>query len=278
MSDMSKRPHIICAVWGPPGGGKTTLSANLATLLADAGYMTCLVSASDFGEIQYFFGATIPKEKSVFSVLNNGRNVREALVEVRPNLCILDQAANGDAYEMNGISDTQVTRMTWDLRDRFSFVIIDCTNYKEAVFTSMGLVHADRVLMCIPHHSPASAWHAAHEEMIDAIRDKITYIDCETMIGGCDKEQIQENCRLERFAHSIPFVSTAFACENRGRLILTRTGKEEKRYKNKIVEIGYDLLGISVKDKKKKKKKKGAAKKDSKKIKQKKKKGNESKD
>lgn len=48
--------HLF-AIWGPPGGGKTTLAANLAVVLADSGYMTCLVSASDHGELQAFLRA-----------------------------------------------------------------------------------------------------------------------------------------------------------------------------------------------------------------------------
>ena len=51
--------HCI-AIWGAPGGGKTTLAVNMATILADTGYLTCVVSAADHGQLQYFFNAAVP--------------------------------------------------------------------------------------------------------------------------------------------------------------------------------------------------------------------------
>lgn len=62
----------MIAVWGAPGAGKTTLAVNMATVLADSGYMTCLVSGTDHGELQAIFGTSIPKGKGLYAAISNG--------------------------------------------------------------------------------------------------------------------------------------------------------------------------------------------------------------
>ena len=159
--DRIEDKHVL-AIWGAPNSGKSTLAANIATILADSNYMTCLVSAADHGELQSFFGTAIPKNKGLYAAMSNGKNVREALTEARENLCLLELDTGGDAYEVANISPEQVTHMISDLRDQFTYVIIDCTNYKESVFTGLGLVEADTVMVCIPHRASAANIARSH--------------------------------------------------------------------------------------------------------------------
>lgn len=253
-----EQKHVF-AVWGPPIGGKTTFAVNLAVVLADSGYLTCLVSATDHGELQAFLGTAIPKNKGLYAAISNGRHVREALTEARPNLYILEQDTGGDAYDIANITPGQVKHMLDDLRDHFTYVIIDCTNYKESVFTGIGLVEADKVTVCIPHRASAATWHIANAQMLEAIADKTLFIDCNTKEGGCNMEQLLASIDLPECDFKLPRVTTAYLCENIAQPIVLKNGREERRYKDAVLELARFLLEIEDReraDKKAKKQKK----------------------
>ena len=235
--------HVF-AVWGAPNGGKSTVAVNMATVLADSGFMTCLVSAADHGELQAFFQAAIPRNKGLYAAISNGRNVREALTEARPNLCLLELDTGGDTYEVANISPDQVNRIITELRDQFSYVIIDCTNYKDAIFTGLGLVEADKVVVCIPHRVSAATWHIANEQMLDAVMAKTVYVDANIHEGGADMEQLLESIGLQECPIKINRVRSAFYCENTGNVIVLQGGREERKYKKAIMDLIQMLLSL----------------------------------
>ena len=245
MPDYNER-HVI-AVWGSPCSGKTTLAVNLAVVLADSGYMTCLISASDHGELQAFLGTAIGKNKGLNAALNSGRHVREALTEARPNLCILEQDTAGDAYDLD-ISPEAVSKILDELRDVFNFVIVDCTNYKEAVLTGMGIVRADKVVTCIPHRATAATWHIANKQMFEAIASKLLYVETDLFDGGCSMEQLLASIGLEECGLKLPMVKTAFLCENRSQPIVLTNGKAEKKYKEGVLTILRTILDLEAKE------------------------------
>lgn len=232
------------AIWGSPNSGKTTLAVNMAVVLADSGYMTCLVSASDHGELQSFFGVSIPKNKGLYAAISSGRNVREALTLARPNLCILELDTGGDAYDMANITPTQVQNMLEELSDQFSFVIIDCTNYKESVFTGLGLVAANKVIVCIPHRATAATWHIANKQMLDALEPKSFYVDANTREGGCDMDQLLATIDLPECDVKLGCVDSAYRCENCSSPIVLQRGSAEKKYKKAVLSLIQTILEI----------------------------------
>lgn len=240
---LNKIEQHILAIWGPSLGGKTTLAANMATVLADSGYMTCLVSANDHGELQSFFGASIGEDKGLYAAMSNGKNVREALIEVRPNLCLLEPNTEGDSIDISSITQVQTEKIIDDLSDQFNYVIIDCTSHKESAFTAFGLAKADSVLICIPHRASAAMWHISNRQIFDAIAPKVIYIDCNTHLGGCDVGQLHSSIGLSGCGACISYVESAFSQENTGDPVVLRGGREEKRYKQEITEIIQLWLG-----------------------------------
>lgn len=239
--------HIF-SVWGAPGGGKTTLAVNMATVLADSGYMTCLVSASDHGEIQSFFGTAIPKNKGLYAAITSGKNVRESLIEVRPHLCLLELDTGGDAYDIYSITPEQVSRMLADLRDQFTYVIIDCTSYKEAVFTGTGLAESDKVVVCIPHRGSAAMWHNANAQMLEAVASKTIYVDVNTRAGGCNMEQLLAAIDLPECEIKIGCVDSAYSCENTSKPIVLHGGRREQAYKKAVLKLIRCLIDLEAED------------------------------
>ncbi len=218
----------MIAVWGAPGAGKTTLAVNMATVLADSGYMTCLVSGTDHGELQAFFGTSIPKGKGLYAAISNGRNVRESLTQARPNLCILELDTGGDSFDIVSITPDQVQHMLSDLRDQFSYVVVDCTSHKESTFTGVGLAESDKVIVAIPHRVSAATWHIANTQMLEAVAGKTIYVDVNTREGGCDMDQLLSSMGLPDCDFKLNCVDAAYLCENTGRPIVTNSGRAEK--------------------------------------------------
>lgn len=238
---MTHEKYMI-AVWGAPGGGKTTLAVNMATVLADSGYMTCLVSGTDHGELQAFFGTSIPKGKGLYAAISNGRNVRESLTQARPNLCILELDTGGDSFDIASITPDQVQHMLSDLRDQFSYVVVDCTSHKESTFTGVGLAESDKVIVAIPHRVSAATWHIANTQMLEAVAGKTIYVDVNTREGGCDMDQLLSSMGLPDCDFKLNCVDAAYLCENTGRPIVTTSGRAEKKYRAAVLNLVKFIL------------------------------------
>ena len=170
------------------------------------------------------------------------------------SLCLLELDTGGDAYEVANISPEQVTHMISDLRDQFTYVIIDCTNYKESVFTGLGLVEADTVMVCIPHRASAATWHIANEQMLEAIGSKTIYVDCDTRLGGCSMERLLASIELPECPVKVHYVDSAYFCENTNRLIVLQGGKQERAYKKSVMQLIGMIISLEGEDKAKAKK------------------------
>jgi MinD-like ATPase involved in chromosome partitioning or flagellar assembly len=51
----------ICAIWGAPRSGKTTLSVNLAYAVSRGEQSVCLISPASYSELSALLCVTIPK-------------------------------------------------------------------------------------------------------------------------------------------------------------------------------------------------------------------------
>jgi MinD-like ATPase involved in chromosome partitioning or flagellar assembly len=68
MGDGSK----IIAVWGKDNSGKTTFAVNMACALANRDRLVGLISSNlIYGDLQVFFGQSVPPEKGLFRALND---------------------------------------------------------------------------------------------------------------------------------------------------------------------------------------------------------------
>ena len=233
---------FMFGVWGAPGSGKTTLAVNLATVLADSGFMTCLVSGTDHGELQAFFGTSVPKGKGLYAAISSGHNVGESLVLARQDLYILELDTGGDSFDIAAITPEQVGHVLGDLRDRFSYVVIDCTRHKESTFTGMGLAEADSVIVTVPHRVSAATWHISNKQMLDAIMPKTIFVDADTREGGCDMSQLLASIPLPDCEIKLNCVDEAYLCENEGRPIVTVGGRAAKKYRAAVLALIHAIL------------------------------------
>ena len=67
----------VITVWGANGCGKTTVSANLAAVIADRNFMTCVISSKlIYGEMQSVFGKRVALDRGIYKAISGGGSTR----------------------------------------------------------------------------------------------------------------------------------------------------------------------------------------------------------
>lgn len=245
---MAEKKYVF-AIWGPPSAGKSTLAVNMATFLAESNQLVCLISAAEFGELQNFFGVAIEANKGLRAAINSGRHPREALKEVRPNLFLLEMSTGADSYQQGNISFETAQKVLLELRDQFSFVIIDCTSYKESVFTGASLSVADKVATVMPHRASAANWYHANIPMFQAIAKKTIFVESNNRLAGCRFDIIMNAIEQDECDFLLDYVENAYSYENGSTPIVTQSGRAERKYKKTVVDLTRFLMNLDeVKD------------------------------
>ena len=118
--------RIIVITSGKGGVGKTTVTANLGSALAQLGRKVALVDA-DFGlrNLDLLLGLEQRVVYTAIDVISGECTVDKALVKDKrlPNLAMLAAAQN---RTKEAISPEQMQELVAELAKRFDYVLIDC--------------------------------------------------------------------------------------------------------------------------------------------------------
>jgi septum site-determining protein MinD len=147
-----KRPRgrAIVITSGKGGVGKTTMTANIGTALAQAGAKVALVDA-DVGlrNLDIVLGLEARVRSHVLDVLEGRVTLDDALVTDKrvPTLRLL---AAAQTREKDEVDTTAMHAMIDTLREQFDYVLIDCPAGIEKGFTN-AIVGADEaIIVCTP--------------------------------------------------------------------------------------------------------------------------------
>jgi len=119
----------IYAVWGGNNSGKTTFAVNLACALSKRDVLVGLISTNlIYGDLQVFFGQSVPEEKGLFQALNDDNpNIGEKFTEYEQskNLFFLSLPTHYTGLLCDTVAIQEVERMINAASLVFDILIVD---------------------------------------------------------------------------------------------------------------------------------------------------------
>lgn len=228
----------ICAIWGAPRAGKTTLAVNLAYAISRGNKTVCLISPVEYSELSAILGKKIPEEHSLRAALRGSAGIRQTVFKVDELLFVFAVPVTADAFD-NDYSNEQAKSLLELARLTFDFVLVDCPSEPNNLFASWSLNKADKVLLCLGGNPSCVMWHKANKKALQAVRSKTVYINSEVM-PDFDYSAMHEllACKPDI---KIPYMRDAALLQSKGRFLFGQSGRKGRAYSSAINQL-YEVM------------------------------------
>lgn len=237
----------IIAVWGGSNSGKTTFAVNLACALSTRDQLVGLISSNlTFGELQIFFGQSVPPEKGLFKALSEDNpNIGEKFTEYgeSKNLFFLSVPTRYTGLLCDAVTLEEVERMINAASLVFDILVVDGTAEVTNPVSGVGLWLADKIFTL---HKPSIAAQMWHQGVADFIRElhigeKQTHILLAPN-GEFDDRTYRSMIDVP-FAYELPYIKRAGELENAGTPIYFFRDKTCRRYGKVLEQIAKGICG-----------------------------------
>lgn len=227
----------ICAIWGPPQSGKTTLAVNLAYAISRGDKSVCLISPKTFSELSMLLGVRITEEHSLRTALQCRESVQQTAFRVDDLFFVLTAPVTGDILDDN-YSGEQVKSLLEQARITYDLVIVDCPSGPTNLLAAWSLNKAGTVIMTFGGRLSCAMWYNANKRALAATRRKAVYVASQvTTDFDLDAMFKYLECAPEiRF----PCIPDAALRQNESRLLFGLPGKTGRAYSraiNKLCEV-----------------------------------------
>ena len=211
----------IYAIWGGKHSGKTTFAVNLACALSRNNLLVGLVSSNlTYGELQTFYGQSVPKEKGLFEALSDDNpNIGEKFIEYEEckNLFYLSAPTRYTGMLCDTVTLQSVERMMNAAALVFDILLVDGASEINNPVSGVALWLADRIFTL---HKPSIAAQVWHRGVSDFARE-LHIVEKQTHIlrmpnGDFDEKAYRSLMELP-FAYELPYVKRAGELENAGK-------------------------------------------------------------
>ena len=237
----------IVAVWGKDNSGKTTFAVNLACALANRNRIVGLISSNlIYGDLQIYFGQSVPLEKGLFQGLNyDNPNIGEKFSEYEEskNLFFLSVPNHYTGLLCDSVSLKSVEQLIVSASLVFDILIIDGSEDITNPVSGVGLWMAERIFTLYRPSVAAQMWNKGVEDFIRElhIKDKQIYIMQAPNGEFCDKT-FKSLIELS-FDYELPFIKRASELENAGTPIYFFKDRRCLRYSKVLEQTSDEICG-----------------------------------
>ena len=237
----------IYAVWGGKHSGKTTLAINLACALSKKNKLVGLISSNlTYGELQTFFGQSVPPEKGIFEALSEeSPNIGERFAEYTEskNLFFLSVPTRYTGLLCDTVTLEETERMINAASLVFDILIVDGAAEVNNPVSGVGLWLSDTIFTL---HRPSIAAQMWYRGVSDFMRElhiakKQTHI-LMAPNGEFDGKTYQDMMKLP-FAYELPYVKGAAEMENAGTPLYFASDRPCRRYGRVMEQIAGKICG-----------------------------------
>lgn len=224
----------ICAIWGAPQTGKTTLAVNLAYAVSRGDKSVCLISSVAYSELSAFLGVKIPEEQSLYAALGGGGGLRQTVFKADELFYVLAAPSAADAFDSDYTGE-QVKALLELARLTFDVVLVDCLSETNDLISAWALNRADKVLLCVGGHVSCVLWHRLNKKTLQAVQGKTLYVGSE-IISGLDYAAMYKLLKCAP-GIKIPYIREAPLFQNERRFLFGFSGKKGRVYARAINEL-----------------------------------------
>ena len=235
----------IYAVWGGNNSGKTTFAVNLACALSKRDVLVGLISTNlIYGDLQVFFGQSVPEEKGLFQALNDDNpNIGEKFMEYEQskNLFFLSLPTHYTGLLCDTVAIQEVERMINAASLVFDILIVDGAADMTNPISGVGLWMADKVFTLHKPSIAAQMWQRGVSDFVRElhIAEKQTHI-LQTPNGEFDDKTYKSMTELS-FAYELPYIKQASELENAGTPLCFFHDRHCRRYSKVLEKIADEI-------------------------------------
>ncbi len=227
----------LCAIWGAPQSGKTTLSVNLAYAVSRGDKSACLISPAAYGELASLLGIKISETQCLTAALQGSSGIRHTVCKVDELFYVLAAAASADAFE-NDYTAGQAKALLALCRETFDVVIVDCPSESTNLLAAWALNKADSVALCSGGRNSCVMWYAANRKAVRAVEHKSLRVSSE-LTSDYDYDAMYQLLECTPDIR-IPYVREAPLLQNECAYLYELSGKRGWAYAravNKLYEV-----------------------------------------
>jgi len=237
----------IIAIWGGNNSGKTTFAVNLACALSTRDQLVGLISSNlIYGDLQIFFGQSVPPEKGLFKALSEDNpNIGEKFTEYTEskNLFFLSVPTRYTGLLCDDVTLEEVERMMNAASLVFDILVVDGAAEVTNPVSGVGLWLAEKIYIL---HKPSIAAQMWHQGVADFVRElhiaeKQIHV-LQSPNGDFDDKTYRGMTGLS-FSYELPYIKRAGELENAGIPLYFFRDRPCGRYGKILEEIANGLCG-----------------------------------